>query len=269
MTLRQVAFSCARSVESLEQRVFDRQLGVSTRGIVYTDDTVTTTGSDNLFYDNCGWLPVRRALKDLTPGPADVFVDLGSGKGQALLIAGQLPFQRVVGVEIHEEFSQCAKRNIERARPRLRAREVDSVTANVLEWAIPDDVSVVFMFNPFVGETFRTAVSRIFESYDRRPRTIHIVYAVPWEHNWLLSTGRVVIDNVRPWRFPAFPLWWRRGLVIVSYRVVGASEGSQFEPQPPRRIFARRRAFRSWAGPSDFCFGVSQPGRQTIFSRPL
>ncbi len=267
-TLRQVAFSCARSVEGVEQRVFDRLLGVSTRGIVYTDDTVTTTGSDNLFYDSGGWLPVRRALKDLAPGPADVFVDLGSGKGQALLVAAQLPFRRVIGVEIYEELSLCAKRNIERARPRLRARDVDSVTANVLEWEVPDDVSVVFMFNPFVGQTFRTAVSRIFESYDRRPRTIHIVYAVPWEHNWLLSTGRVVVSNVRPWRFPAFPLWWRRGLVIVSYRVVGAAEGSQFESPLPRRVSpGRRRAIRNWDGPNDFCFGVSQPGRQTIFSR--
>ena len=223
----------------------------------------------NLFYESCGWLPVRRVLKDLAPGPADVFVDLGSGKGQALLVAGQLPFRRVIGVELNEEFSQCAKRNVERARPRLRAREVDSVTANVLDWPIPDDTSVVFMCNPFVGETFHTVLGRIFESYDRRPRTIHIVYAVPWEHNWLLSTGRVVVDNIRPWRFPAFPLWWQRGLVIISYRVVGALEESQFEPRLPRLTFGRRRAFRSWAGPSDFCFGVSQPGQKTVFSRSL
>jgi hypothetical protein len=88
------------------------------------------------------------------PVPSDVFVDLGSGKGQALLIAGRLPYRRVVGVEIDEEFSQCAKRNVERARPRLRVQEVNVVTANVLEWPIPDDASVVFMFNPFVGQTF-------------------------------------------------------------------------------------------------------------------
>ena len=268
VALRQAAFSWARSVESIEHRVFDRMLGVSTRGAVYTDNTLTTTGSDNLFYDNCGWLPVRRALKDLGPGLTDVFVDLGSGKGQALLIAGQLPFRRVIGVEIYEELSQCAKRNIARARSRLRAQEVDSVTANVLEWPFPDDASVVFMYNPFIGDTFRGVVNRIFESYDRKPRTLHIVYVIPWEHNWLLSTGRVVVDNVGPWRLPAFPLWWRRGLVIVSYRVVGPMESDQFKPQLPVRLLGqRRRAIQSWAGPNDFCFSVTQPGRQTVFSR--
>jgi SAM-dependent methyltransferase len=262
------AISWARAAESIEQRVFDRVLGVSTRGVNYTDDTLTTTGSDNLFYDNCGWLPVRRALKDLAPGPNDVFVDLGSGKGQALLIAAQLPFRRVVGVELYDALCECANRNIERARPRLQTQDVVSLTANVLDWPIPDDASVVFMYNPFVGETFRAVAGRIFESYDRRPRTLHIVYTIPWEHNWLLSTGRVVVDNVRPWRFPAFPLWWRRGLVIVSYRVVEPEQGRQVASQLPRRIFGQRRqAMRSWAGPNPFCFGVSQPGRQTVFSR--
>jgi SAM-dependent methyltransferase len=266
--LRQAAFSYARAVESIEQRVFDRLLGVSTRGTVYTNDTLTATGSDNLFYDNCGWLPVRRALKDLAPGPADVFVDLGSGKGQALLIAGQLPFRRVVGVEIYDELAQFAKRNIERIRSRLRAQEVDTVTANVLDWPLPDDASVIFMYNPFIGETFRTVMSHVFESYDRRPRNLHIIYVIPWEHNWLLSTGRVVVDNIRPWRLPAFPFWWRRGLVIVSYRVVGPMESSQFQPQlPPRISWQRRQAIRTWADPNDFCFSVTQPGRQTVFSR--
>ena len=267
VTLRRVAYSCARSLEDVEQRVFDRRFGVSTRGVVYTDDTLTATGGDNLFYDNCGWLPVRRVIKDLVPGPTDVFVDLGSGKGQVLLIAGQFPFQRVIGVEINKEFSQCAKHHIDQARPRLRVQELDSVTANVLEWPIPDDTSVFFMYNPFIGQTFRTVLARIFESYDRNPRTLHIVYAIPWEHNWLLSTDRVVVDHVRPWRWPAFPRWWRRGLVIVSYRVIGVSENGQAEPRLPRRIFGRRRAFQSWAIPNDFCFAVSQPGHKTVFSR--
>jgi SAM-dependent methyltransferase len=265
--IHKVASSCANSLAEAEQRVFERLLGVSTTGVVYTDHCITTAGGDYVFYQNCGWLPVRRMLKDLAPGPSDVFVDLGSGKGQALLIAGRLPYRRVVGVEMDEEFSQCAKRNVERARPRLRAQEVNVVTANVLEWPIPDDASVVFMFNPFIGQTFRTAVGRIFESFDRRPRTLHIVYSHPWEHNWLLSTGRVVVDNLRPMGWPAFPSWWRGECVMVSYRVVGALEGSQSEPRLPRRIFRPRQAIRRWSSPNDQRFALRQPGQETVYSR--
>lgn len=231
-----------------EQCVFDLLFGVSTRGIVYHDESTVTSGGDNSWYVGCQWLPMRRALHDLNPGSSDVFVDIGSGKGKAVLIAGRLPFRRVIGVEIDEGLTQCAKYNIQQVRLRLRAQEVESVTASALTWPIPDDVSVVFMGNPFIGATFHTVVHRIFESYDRRPRNLHIVYDNPWEHDWLVSTGRVVVDNVGSHSWPAPPGWWRGGLVIVSYRVVGVSAGSQSESRPPRRIFRSRRAIRDWSG---------------------
>ena len=65
--IRKVASSCANSLEEAEQRVFERLLRVSTTGVVYTDHCITTSGGDNIFYQNCGWLPVRRMLKDLAP----------------------------------------------------------------------------------------------------------------------------------------------------------------------------------------------------------
>ena len=256
---------CRTSLDSAQDRMFDRLLGVSTRERIITNGSIFTSGGDNCPYDGSQWLPVQRALKDLRPGPSDVFVDLGSGKGKTLLIAGRLPYRRVVGVEIDEELSQCARRNIKQAQPRLRAQEVDCITAGVLDWPIPDQVSVVFMFNPFIGQTFRTAVGQIFESYDRRPRTLHIVYMYPWEHDWLLSTGRVVVDGIRSGNWPARPRWWQTGHVIVSYRVVGASEASQ-SGSLPRRLIRPHRAFRRWSRPNGHRFTMSAPGKQTLYS---
>src|SRR5271167_1667373 len=102
---------CKSSLDGAQDRIFDRLLGVSTRENIITDGSVFTSGGDNCPYGRSQWLPVRRALKDLRPGPSDVFVDLGSGKGKTLLIAGRLPYRRVVGVEIDKELSQCARRN--------------------------------------------------------------------------------------------------------------------------------------------------------------
>ena len=252
-------------MDSAQDRIFDRLLGVSTRERIITDGSIFTSGGDNCPYDGSQWLPVQRALKDLRPGPSDVFVDLGSGKGKTLLIAGRLPYRRVVGVEIDKELSQCARRNIKQAQPRLRAHEVDCVTAGVLDWPIPDEVSVVFMFNPFIGQTFRTAAGQIFESYDRRPRTLHILYMYPWEHDWLLSTGRVVVDGIRPGNWPARPRWWQTGHVIVSYRVVGVSEASQ-SGSLPRRSIRPHRAIRRWSRPNGHRFTMSAPGKQTLYS---
>ncbi|MBV9793435.1 MAG: class I SAM-dependent methyltransferase [Actinobacteria bacterium] len=230
-----------------EQSVFDFLFGVSTRGSVHHHESTVTSGGDNSWYVGCQWLPIRRALRALDPGPSDVFVDLGSGKGKATLIAARLPFRRVIGVEINEDLTSCAKYNTDHARFRPRAQEVESVNDSVLSWPIPDDVSVVFMFNAFIGATFHAVVHRILESYDRRPRKLHIVYDNPWEHDWLLSTGRMVVEDVRSHSWPAPPRWWQGELVIVTYRVIGPA-GTQSPPPTPGRLSRSGPAIRSWSG---------------------
>jgi SAM-dependent methyltransferase len=251
--------------DSVQSRAFDRILGVSTRGLVVTKSSTFARGGDNCPYAGCQWWTVRRALKKLAPMPTDMFVDLGSGKGKALLIAGRLPYRRVLGVEIDEELCQSAKRNIKRARPKLRAHEVDSVSASVLGWPIPDETSVVFMYNPFTGYTFQAAIDKIFESYDRRPRDLHIVYQFPWEHNRLLATGRVVVASVQPSIWPARLRWWQSGDVIVSYRVCGTSSDSKSVSARP--LIMRHPAMRRWSGPNNHRFTMSAPGHQTLYSR--
>jgi hypothetical protein len=75
---------------NVQAYIFDRLLGKSTSEPLVTRDSIFAVGGDNCAYSGSQWLPVRRALRDLAPGPNDVFGDLGSGKGKALLIAGRL-----------------------------------------------------------------------------------------------------------------------------------------------------------------------------------
>jgi hypothetical protein len=236
-----------RALEHLQQQLFDSWLGVST---LESGPRLVEPG-DNRPYDGCQWLPVRRALRDLAPCSSEVSVDLGAGKGRFLLIAGRLPYRAVTGIEIDEDLALWATRNIERSKRRPRAQVVDCIAADVMEWPIPDDASVIFMYNPFIGPTFRTAVSHIFESYDRRPRKLHIVYDYPWEHDWLLSTGRVVVDSVWPRSWPARLRWWLDGNVIVSYRVVSEKKQEHPSPQMRGRSFRSRLALQRWSMPND------------------
>jgi hypothetical protein len=246
-----------------QQRVFERRLGVSTSGHDYLEEGI----SDRFFYEGCQWLPVERALKRLDPGPADVFVDYGSGKGQALLIAGRLPYGRVLGIELGEQWHREAEANIARARRHLRSPDVRSICADVLEWEVPDDLSVVFLYSPFIGELFHAALERVFASYDRNPRPLHLVYDFPWEHDWLVRTGRVQVVDVAPAQWPPTPWWWRSSWVIVTYRVVGPGEGGGV-PEAPRRLLRPARAVERWAGPNRHRFMLYRPGTEPLYSRP-
>jgi SAM-dependent methyltransferase len=95
-----------------------------------------------------GWTSVASSSPRKYP-PGDVFLDPGSGKGRAVLLAARYPFKRVIGVEFSESLTAIARRNMATFRARLRCHDVELVTADVVDYRIPDDVSVVYMFNLF------------------------------------------------------------------------------------------------------------------------
>jgi SAM-dependent methyltransferase len=194
-------------------------------------------------------------LRDLKPASSDVFVDLGSGKGKALLIAARLPYRRVVGVEIDSELAESAQSNLARGTRRSRAGLVEQAIADILDWPIPADATTIFMFNPFFGETFRAVMERVFDSYDRNPRDLHIVYAFPWEHNWLVGTGRVVVESVRPNTWPPRRRWWERSGVIVTYHVTRAGEPSASVHCALGARSGAGEAMRRWREPNGHLFG--------------
>ena len=174
----------------------------------------------------------------------------------------------MIGVDVVDELTQDARRNIAAARARLRAAQIEAITADVLEWPVPDDLSVVYLYCPFTGPLFHHAMERIFESYDRNPRRLHLVYAYPWEHNWLLRSGRVVVEDVRPAQWPPWPWWWRTGWALVTYRVVGRDEGHAGIPDVRRRLFRPRRALQRWSAPNDHMFKLVRAGEVVATSAP-
>src|SRR5215471_3265901 len=57
-----------------------------------------------------------------------VFVDFGSGKGRALLLAAELPFKKITGIEFSADLHQTALRNIETFKTRTGSRtEIESI----------------------------------------------------------------------------------------------------------------------------------------------
>lgn len=252
---RQYLSRAIHKLYEYEQRIFDSYLGVSTSGISYTKIDKFHADTENWPYLGCQWPALSFVLKDLKHG--GTFVDLGSGKGKALLIAGMFPYQRVVGVEIDSELAMEARRNIERLRRKPRAGMIECVTASVVDWKIPDDASLVFMSNPFFGETFRQAMGNVFASYDKNPREMHIVYMFPWEHEWLLSTGRVEVESVRSEGWPHLPRWWDGEHVTVVYHITEENRPvDQCRSRSRRRSGNEQQVLQRWSRPSIHNFSI-------------
>jgi SAM-dependent methyltransferase len=194
-------------------------------GIVTTDECITAESSRKSseyctvpggFHRALSFTGIRRLMRRLNPAPHDVLLDIGSGAGRVISLASQYAFSRVIGVEIDETICALAQRNAHTLRRCIVRPEV--ICADAADYTVPDDVTVVFLYNPFGGEVLRSALTRVLESYDRRPRRIRLVYANPREHPLVMSmirfreSGRLLMS----WRPGAE---WRRTQLIRFYEV--------------------------------------------------
>jgi hypothetical protein len=48
--------------------------------------------------------------------------------------------------------------------------------ADATAFDVPDDVNVIYFYNPFTGETLRRVTANIAASWRRHPRKIHLLF---------------------------------------------------------------------------------------------
>jgi predicted RNA methylase len=162
---------------------------------------------DRLWYVPSGWTFLRRALKPSEVSRDDVFVEFGCGKGRVVCQAMHYPFRRVVGLEISQQLSEIARTNVERCRASHPPTDVEIITADATSFRVPDDMTVAYFFNPFVGETFTKVIDNIISSLDRHHRRLRLIYAIPLMEDYILATGRFRL--VRSRRFVDEQVWQR------------------------------------------------------------
>jgi SAM-dependent methyltransferase len=142
-------------------------------------------------YSASPWWVLRWLLPRSDVRSSDVFVEFGCGKGRVVLDAARrYPFRRVVGVELAPELSDVARRLVARERDRLRCRDVRIETSDATEYAIPDDMTHAYLYNPFNGPSFERFCANVVESLDRAPRPLRLIYVYPEDHEALAATGR-------------------------------------------------------------------------------
>jgi 16S rRNA G966 N2-methylase RsmD len=207
----------------LESMFFDRPAGIETARVVDLDQIgLGATGRQN--YHATPWLALKRTFAQLQIDEHDVFIDFGCGKGRVIFEAAMHPLRRVIGVEISPQLANIARQNIERSRARLRCPNVEVVTADVLDYEVPDDVTIVYFFDPFHGEIFSTVVEKLRASLRRKPRQLTIIYMDPEEDQTLQNAGAKLValkSGMRPSR------QWSSENAIHIYKLGRA------EPEPP------------------------------------
>ena len=182
------AWVLMRAEESLADAYYHRR-GLWTTGID-PDLNGAGSGTELMGYVPTRWRSLRATFRHWPITADDVLLDYGSGKGRTVVwAAANYRFRRIIGIELDEQLHASAEANLARWNGRRLCDEVDFLQADATEYEVPDDVTVIFFGNPFVGAVFEKVIGKVQESLDRNPRELAILYYHPRMHDTLINAG--------------------------------------------------------------------------------
>ena len=198
---------------------FDQLRDTDTGGLIPARDLLTGHPSDRHVTAYYAVAPsILRTLLDrwqhrtAPPFPLDryTFLDIGAGKGRAMLVAAEAPFHQVLGVELNPDLATIAERNLHQAQSPIALANgapellspITLLRGDALEISLPETPTLLHLFHPFEAPILRKLLGRIETAFLDRPRQLDLLY-VNAEHATVLT------------RNPAFQLLWS-GIVPMS-----------------------------------------------------
>ena len=165
---------CTGLVNRTSDFYWERKLNVSTSGKCAIDFP------DAERYEAVPYYVYFRLFDFIGLGPGDVAVDLGSGEGRMVCAAALYPIKKAIGVEIDPKLHETATRNIARMKHARAPMQVVCQSATEFNY---DEVTALFMFNPFGATTMLQVMDRLHQSLQKNPRQVRIVYLnAVWSH---------------------------------------------------------------------------------------
>jgi hypothetical protein len=129
-------------------------------------------------------------------------VDLGCGKGRALLLASRFPFKQIIGVELSPQLHHTSLLNVGRFQSEWqRCTNIVSLCENATAFTFPPVNTVLYLFNPFGAGTLRSVVANLESSLRANPRRVYVIYVKPvhkevFEETGIFSVHHSVHNNV-------------------------------------------------------------------------
>jgi SAM-dependent methyltransferase len=123
---------------------------------------------------------------------SSVFVDFGSGKGKALLMANEFGFSKLIGVEFAQKLVEQSQKNLNKFKVRAEIIYEDAST-----FSIPDEANVFFFFNPFARPVMTKVLQNIVKSLEKNKQKVLIFYFNPKLGEVVLSQGFKILREIK------------------------------------------------------------------------
>lgn len=117
------------------------------------------------------------------------FIDLGSGKGRALLLAREYPFVRFVGMELLPELHAVAQQNVQRLPAEEQGR-FELLCGDARAFAFPAGPIFLYLFDPFPAPILVVVIANLERSVQESPRPVLIGYQNPVSERVIAASPR-------------------------------------------------------------------------------
>jgi SAM-dependent methyltransferase len=162
---------------------FDVKYGTDTSGVLWGEHLPSGKSSDawNTAYYGIAPSVFHKIIGSLSADLSHFsFVDFGSGKGRAVMLATAYPFREVIGVELAPALHRVAVENL--AKYPVAGRRCGSVqllNTDATEYAFPAGPSVLYFNHPFCKPVFRKVLNNLRASLSKNPRELFLIYINP------------------------------------------------------------------------------------------
>jgi SAM-dependent methyltransferase len=208
---------------------FDERFGVDTSGLIYE----LSSGHHHDAYNNGYFAVAPSVFHSVMQATQErlhldlerfAFVDVGSGKGRALLLASDYPFREILGIELSHELEQVARANIVRYTEARPGPPVISLQGDAADFPWPPGPLVIYMWNAFTEPVMERVFHNLEASLAQEPREVYLIYmhpelesmlaGVPWLIRLWQDEFPMSEEDYEAWAFPT------RVEVSALYRVV-------------------------------------------------
>ncbi len=163
-------------------------LGLLCRGIDVSSVSVEALGlkqGRSECYGNSGGPDLDVVLSRLPVSPSEAVLDIGCGKGGAMITLSKYGFARVDGVEISHRLAAIAEKHLARAK----IANASVFCCDAADFEDYDPYTVLYMYHPFGDAVLREVLKNLAASLARRPRRLTLLYRNPIYHELIVQAG--------------------------------------------------------------------------------
>jgi SAM-dependent methyltransferase len=157
--------------QSPEPHPFDHANAADTSGHI-PGELLTPANRYNTAYYGISPSALTRALELLPEATSSfTFLDIGCGKGRALLIAAEFGFPKILGIELSPDLCRIAQSNTRR-HPHIEIRQQDAAALT-----FPPTPLVIFLYHPFLAPVLRRVLNNLDRHHRANPQPTYLLYA--------------------------------------------------------------------------------------------